>query len=107
MVVRFEDEELALLYNTGKSRKYKTITRDARLLEAYLKIIRIFAQEENTNRLSNYSFLHYEKLKHQLSGKSSVRLLNGHVERLIFTEENDGIVVNLIEINEKHYGNKK
>lgn len=62
---------------------------------------------ERTSDLYAFSYLHYEKLKHQYSGKSSVRIANGHIERLIFRELEDGIIVELIEIDESHYGNKK
>jgi hypothetical protein len=55
--------------------------------------------------LKEYSFLHYEKLKH--ISLSSVRIINGRVERLLFKETEDGIQISLIEINENHYGNKK
>lgn len=58
--------------------------------------------------LKPLSFLHYEKLKYQ-RGKniSSVRIANGFIERLIFSETDDGIEIELIEINDTHYGNKK
>lgn len=63
---------------------------------------------ENTEALKPFSFLHYEKLKYQKEEpKSSVRLVNGMVERLIFSETEDGIEVELIEIDSTHYGNKK
>ncbi len=52
--------------------------------------------------------LHYEKLRHQKDKPiSSVRLVNGLVERLLFSETDDGIEVELIEIDSTHYGNKK
>ena len=52
--------------------------------------------------------LHYEKLRHQEDKPiSSVRLVNGLVERLLFSETDDGIEVELIEIDSTHYGNKK
>lgn len=38
---------------------------------------------------------------------SSVRIVNGMVERLLFTEIEDGIEVELIEIDSTHYGNKR
>lgn len=50
--------------------------------------------------------LHYEKLKH-VGNLSSLRLANGHIERLLFSEHDDGIEVVLIEIDDTHYGNKK
>ena len=60
---------------------------------------------EHVSRLKEYSFLHYEQLKH--ISLSSVRIINGRVERLLFKEIDDGIKISLIEINENHYGNKK
>lgn len=60
---------------------------------------------KTTSGLSKYSFLHYEKLKKD--PRSSVRLVNGLVERLLFTETNNGIEVELIEIDSTHYGNRK
>lgn len=62
---------------------------------------------ESTEELKYFSFLHYEKLKYQKKPKSSVRLVNGMVERLLFTETDDGIEVELLEIDNTHYGNKK
>ena len=35
------------------------------------------------------------------------RIVNGKVERLLFTETEDGVEVELIEIDSTHYGNKK
>jgi hypothetical protein len=55
--------------------------------------------------LKHFSFLHYEKLRND--PRSSVRLVNGLVERLLFTETDDGIEVELIEIDSTYYGNKK
>ena len=54
--------------------------------------------------VENYSYLHYEKLKYR--DESSVRIVNGRVERLIFAERDNGIEVLLIEIDDTHYGNK-
>lgn len=62
---------------------------------------------ESTADLRLFSFLHYEKLKYQVEPRSSVRIVNGMVERLLFTETDDGIEVELIEIDSTHYGNKK
>ena len=63
---------------------------------------------ESTEELKPFSFLYYEKLKYQRGEpKSSVRLVNGMVERLLFVETDDGIEVELIEIDSTHYGNKK
>ncbi|HMM18766.1 MAG TPA: hypothetical protein PKC47_14800, partial [Petrimonas sp.] len=61
----------------------------------------------NSTELPNFSFLKYEKLKHGLSGLSSVRIMSNRVERLIFRETEEGIVITILEIDNTHYGNKK
>ncbi len=106
MKVRYEDKELEQLYKTGKSKKYKRIERDAKLVSRLVIVIDNLLDAKNCDSLKSISSLHYEKLKHEYSGKSSVRLSNSHIERLIFTEEEDGIVITLLEIDDTHYGNK-
>ena len=48
-----------------------------------------------------------KKMKYLKEPLSSVRLVNGMVERLLFTETEDGIEIELVEIDSTHYGNKK
>lgn len=59
----------------------------------------------NTSELVFFKSLHYEKLKYDRSGQSSVRIGYNTKYRLIFEEFDDGIRIKLIEIN-KHYGDK-
>jgi len=40
-------------------------------------------------------------------GQEAAVGVNGLVERLLFSETDDGIEVELIEIDSTHYGNKK
>lgn len=61
----------------------------------------------SVDELKKFSFLHYEKLKYEYSGKSSVRLSNSYVHRLIFVENEDELKIELIEIDDSHYGNRK
>ena len=56
--------------------------------------------------LSSFSYLHYEKLKYEYAGLSSVRLSNRFIHRLLFEELEDCITLKLIEIDDTHYGNK-
>lgn len=107
MNVTFKDDALKELYEKGYSsnRKYKKICKNKSILDGYVRAVGIMFSVENASELHHFSFLHYEKLKHR--PHSSVRLVNGLVERLIFTEKEDGIEVELIEIDSKHYGNKK
>ena len=83
--------ELEELLMTGKSRKYKRITNNKDLYNGLRRVISFMLAAENTNDLQTASFLHYEKLKHDYSGLSSVRLSNRYVHRLIFLEENDKV----------------
>lgn len=49
----------------------------------------------------------YKKYSKDSMNLSSVRVLNGRVERLLFRELEDGIEITIIELNNDHYGNKK
>lgn len=109
MVVTFKDPCLSELFTSGttKDGKYKKLCRNKKLVRGYIRAVEVMYAVESTEQLRHFSFLHYEKLKHQHGeNRSSVRILNGAVERLIFTETNDGIEVELIEIDSTHYGNK-
>lgn len=106
MNVLFEDDALEELYLTGKSsdKKYKKLSRDKKLVEGFRRAVGIMYSVENVAELKPFSYLHYENLKYR--NESSVRIVNGRIERLIFVEREDGIEVLLIEIDNTHYGNK-
>lgn len=107
MNVIFKDPALEEIFNTGRTQnsRYKKLCRDAKFVEAYYNVIDTFKKAECVASLALISRLHYEKLKYR--PESSVRIINGRVERLLFTESESGIEVTLIEINTKHYGNKR
>lgn len=109
MIVIFKDEALSDLYENGKTSdsKYKKLCRNKKLIAGYQRAVSIMYDVESTEELKPFSFLHYEKLKYQQEPQSSVRLVNGMVERLLFTETENGIEVELLEIDSTHYGNKK
>lgn len=110
MKVTFKDMALSELYETGKTkdRKYKQVCKNRKLIDGYIRAVKIMCEVESTEDLKPFSFLHYEKLKYQHNEpRSSVRLVNGMVERLLFVETEDGIEVELLEIDSTHYGNKK
>ena len=52
------------------------------------------------------SFLHYEQLA-GTNGMSSIRVLNGMVERILFREYDGGIIITVLSLDDTHYGNKK
>ena len=107
MKVTFKEEALCELYATGKTgaRKYKKLCKSKVLVDGYIRAVRLMATVESTKELKLISYLHYEKLSND--PRSSLRLVNGKVERLLFLESEDGIEVELIEIDSTHYGNKK
>lgn len=109
MNVNIPDDELKDYILTGKSDgKYKKLARDKKFSEKLVNIHALMCAVPNTVALKQYSFLHYEKLRYYKEpNSSSVRIMNGRVERLIFKETEDGIEITIIEINETHYGNKK
>lgn len=109
MVIEFEDKGLQELYETGKTtdKRYKKLVKDKAFVDDFIDVINIMYDVDCTSKLSNFSFLKYEKLKYNLSGFSSVRIVSNRVERLIFTEHEGGILVKLLEINQEHYGKKK
>ena len=104
MKVTFEDTELESLVLNHKSKKYKKYQRDGKFLDALDRVYFTMQSQKKASDLKQYSYLHYEQLKHV--GMSSVRVVNGRVERLLFHELEDGIEISLIEIDETHYGQR-
>ncbi|WP_289225881.1 hypothetical protein [Bacteroides acidifaciens] len=106
MKVNISDKDLDELIRTGKNSKYKKYSKDRKFMEGLARVYKVMLNVADTNGLKPYSFLHYEKLANNLN-LSSVRVLNGRVERLLFRELEDGIEITIIELNNDHYGNKK
>ena len=100
------NQDLLDLYQKGKSKKYREVERNRELMEGFIRAVDTMIMVNRVNELKGFSFLHYEQLKYQWRGYSSVRLSNRYIHRLIFTETPDGLEVELIEINDTHYGNK-
>lgn len=107
MKIEYEDEDLKELIETGQNKKYKKIAKNKVLMGGLLKVYRILDQAPHVSLLNKFSFLKFEKLKYQYSGCCSVRIANGHIERLIFTEHEGGITIKLLKLDDSHYGNKK
>ena len=95
--VEILDDDLSELILKGKNKgKYKMLARDKKFVTRLSDIYNLMRSLECVSMLKEYSFLHYEKLKH--ISLSSVRIINGRVERLLFKETEDGIKISLIEI---------
>lgn len=108
MQIIFADLALQELFELGKTKnsKYKKIQKSKKLLSGYQRVVSTMQGVERVADLRQFSFLHYESLKHEYQGMSSVRIVNGEVECLIFSETDNGITVRLIEIDSTHYGNR-
>ena len=100
-------EELQELYSTGKSKRYKDVVRNPVLYQGFVRAVGVMLLAKDIDTLRNVSTLHYERLKYNYSGYSSVRLSNSYVHRLLFTESENGLKVELIQIDDTHYGNKR
>lgn len=109
MDVTFADERLEAFIKDKKKagNRYKKYARDAEFYEALIDAIDTMREVECAKDLEGFSYLHYEPLKHQKKPTSSIRILNGYVERLIFEEYENGIRVLVLELSNDHYGNKK
>lgn len=107
MQIYTEDEELEALILYGKSdgKRYRKLSRNNTFLRNLNKVMSILRMQPDTAALRAFGILHYEKLRHNLSGYSSVRIGFNTKYRLIFEEFENGIKIKLIEINE-HYGDK-
>lgn len=107
MNVIFSDNALQELYETGstKDSRYKKLCRNKNFVQDYVGVVDLMVSVDKVDDLKAYSYLHYEKLRYR--PESSVRIDNRRVERLLFTEHEDGIEVRLIEIDSNHYGNKR
>lgn len=99
--------DLGKLLTTGKSKRYKHIVQNGELFAGLIEAVKIMKSVEKAEELKQFSRLHYERLRYEYSGLSSVRLSNRYVHRLIFEENEDKITLKLIEIDDTHYGNKK
>ena len=107
LVIEYENIELEALIIKHKclDKRYRKLKGNAsfwRDLDIVMGLLRII---HNTSELVIFKSLHYEKLKFDRSGQSSVRIGYKTKYRLIFEEFDGGIRIKLIEINE-HYGDK-
>lgn len=99
-------EDLLDLYSNGYSNHYKEIAKNPVLLKGFIRIVETMKAVERVEDLKKFSWMHYERLKYDYSGYSSVRLSNAYIHRLIFEEQEGGVEAHLIEIDDTHYGNK-
>ena len=107
MKIDYDDEELRLLIECGKStdKRYKKLKSNGTFRKDLDMVMSLLNAASSTKELAFFAKLHYESLKYEFSGYSSVRIGFTTKYRLIFQEFDGGIRINLIEISE-HYGDK-
>ena len=106
MEIVFEDTDLEELITTGRNSKYKKYTRNAKFMKALATAYNYLRMVDVASNLRAISFLHYEQLA-GTNGLSSIRVVNGMVERIIFREFDGGINITVLSLDDTHYGNKK
>ena len=106
MQITFEDTDLEELITTGRNSKYKKYTRNAKFMQALAVAYNYMRTADCTNDLRKISFLHYEQLA-GTNGLSSIRVVNGMVERILFREFEGGIQITVLCLDDTHYGKKK
>jgi plasmid maintenance system killer protein len=102
----FDDKDLEELITTGRNSRYKKYTRNKKFMKALATAYNYLRLSERTSDLRAVSFLHYEQLA-GTNGLSSIRVVNGMVERIIFREFDGGIKITLLSLDNSHYGKKK
>ena len=105
--IEYADEAIESLikYHKSDDKRYRKLKSNNKFLSDLDKVMSLLRAVTNTSQLAAFGQLHYEKLKYDLSGKSSVRIGYNTKYRLIFEEFDGGIRISLIEINE-HYDDK-
>ena len=106
MQIVFDDKDLEELITTGHNSKYKKYIRNTKFMTALVTAYNYLRFSRCTNDLRLISFLHYEQLA-GTKGLSSIRVVNGMVERIIFREFDGGISITVLSLDNTHYGNKK
>ena len=106
MKIVFEDTDLEELITTGRNSKYKKYTRNAKFMKALATAYNYMRMVDVASDLRAISFLHYEQLA-GTNGMSSIRVVNGMVERILFREFDGGINITVLSLDDTHYGNKK
>ena len=86
--------------------KYKKYIRNAKFMKALAIAYNYLRLSERASDLRSISFLHYEQLA-GTNGMSSIRVVNGMVERILFREFEGGIRIIVLSLDNTHYGNKK
>lgn len=107
MRIDYDNEEVEsfIRYTRAVKPPYTKYKSNSKLIKDLNKVMLILQTVENCSCLNRYRALNYEPLHYDMVGYSSIRIGYKSKYRLIFTELEDGIRINIIELSE-HYGDK-
>ncbi len=107
MKIVFEDKDLEELWDTGDNRKYRKYAQDPMFMKNLKQVIHYLYTVEKASDLGKIGRLNYKHLEYEYKGQSSIRVMYKRVERILFAEYEDGIRINILQLDNTHYGNKK
>lgn len=97
-----EDSDLIALLSGKCLGRYRKLRSDADFLNNLNQVKKILEQAGSVRDLSCYKRLHYEQLRHEMSGMSSIRIGYKSPWRMVFRETDEGLCIIIIDIN-NHY----
>ncbi|MCR5361108.1 MAG: type II toxin-antitoxin system RelE/ParE family toxin [Bacteroidales bacterium] len=104
MIVTFDQKYLQELYVDGKAcdKKHRF---QPQIVAKYVKVINLMKQQENVLGLAKYGSLHYEKLRGDKDGFSSVRVNDQYRIEFVETVEEGKQIATICNITElsNHY----
>ena len=104
MIVTFDKDYLRDLYETGKADKKHRFQPD--IVKRYIDRINTLKNKESIEALYNMKSLHYEVLKGDKAGISSIRVNDQYrIEFTVSNQESETIVYicNILELSNDHY----
>ena len=104
MEIIFEKKYLKEIYHTGKTNDKKHWFQPA-IIRKYIRIIDIMIDQPDTLTLKKYNSLHYEQLKGNKAGLSSVRVNDQYrieFEEKTIGEQSIATICNIVELS-NHY----
>jgi len=104
MIVTFDQKYLQELYVDGKASDKKH-RYQPQIVAKYVKVINLMKQQENVLGLVKYGSLHYEKLRGDKDGFSSVRVNDQYRIEFVETVEEGKQIATICNITElsNHY----
>ena len=104
MIVTFDKDYLRELYETGKADKKPRFQPD--IVTRYIDRINTLKNKESIEALYNMKSLHYEVLRGDKAGISSIRVNDQYrIEFTVSNQESETIVYicNILELSNDHY----